>query len=151
MLAVQRDPGVLEPSRCRVRADEEEEVAYRLLGFLAGRAVAPAYALQLPFPAAIKRDHLRVRQHLDIVEIRDPVDQVARHALCEAWSTDQHPDFFCEVAQEYGGLARGISASDQNDLLVPTQACLDRRSPIPNAPPLETRHIPHVEAAVAGA
>jgi hypothetical protein len=49
-------------------ADEQEHVADRSFRSLAGQIVAPEYAFQLPFPATIKRDHLRVGQDLDIVD-----------------------------------------------------------------------------------
>ena len=151
ILGVQSDPAVLEPARCRIRADEEKDVADRLLRLLAGHIIAPAYALQLLFRTPVQGNDFRLGQYFDIVGRLDAVDEILRHALGETWPAHQHPDFCSEAAQEDGGLARRVAAPDQNDLLVSTQARLDGRSPIPDSAPLEVLEVRDVEAPVASA
>src|ERR1700730_18556674 len=126
VLAVQPRPALVEPGRCRLRTDEEKDVADRLFRFLAGHIVAPAHALELLFPAAVQGNNLRVGQYFDIFDRPDAVDEILRHAFRETWPAHQHPDFGSEVAQKDGSLPRRVAAPDQNDLLVPAQARLDR-------------------------
>src|SRR3984957_12412386 len=132
MLVVQSDPAVLEPARCRVRADEKKDMSDRLLNFLAGHVVTPAHALQLLFPAPGQGDDFRLGQHRDIIRRFDTVYEILRHAFGETCPAHQHPDFYSEAAQEDSGLAGRVATPDQNDLLVSTQPRLDGRSPVPD-------------------
>ncbi len=150
-LASKTTPLSLSQARCRIRADEEKDVADRLLRLLAGHIIAPAYALQLLFRTPVQGNDFRLGQYFDILGRLDAVDEILRHALGETWPAHQHPNFCSEAAQEDGGLARRVAAPDQNDLLVSTQARLDGRSPIPDSAPLEVREVRDVEAPVASA
>src|SRR3984885_9557371 len=87
VLGVQGNSAVPEPGRGRLRADEEKDVADRFLGFFAGHIVAPAHALQLLFPAPVKGNDLGSGQYFDVVDRADAIDEILRHALCEAWPT----------------------------------------------------------------
>src|ERR1700675_4131246 len=86
ILAVQSDPAIPEPARCRLRADEAKNMADRLFRLLAGHIVAPAHALQLLLAAAIEGNDFRLGQHLDIVDRLDAVDEILRHALRQTWT-----------------------------------------------------------------
>src|ERR1700730_5036170 len=109
ILGVQNDPTVLEPGRRRIRADEEKDVADRLLRLRAGHIIAPTYALQLFFRTPVQGDNFRLGQYFDYVGRLDAVDEILRHALGETWPAHQYPNFCSEAAQEDGGLARRVA------------------------------------------
>src|SRR5207245_8850899 len=108
-----------------IGAEEEKDVADRLLRLLAGHIIAPAYALQLLFRAAVQGNDLRLGQYFNIVGRLDAIDEIPRHALGKTWPAHQHPNFCSEAAQEDGGLPCRVATPDQNDLLASTKASLN--------------------------
>src|ERR1700732_1040128 len=114
----------------------------------ASQIVAPAHALEAAFPGSRIARRFPCGQYFDIVDRADAVVQILRHALGQTWAAHQHPDFFGKASQEDRGLAGRVAAPDQNDLLVPAQARLDRRSPIPDAASLEIPQVRNVRAPI---
>ena len=126
-------------------------MADRGLGLDPCAQVALPHSLEAALGRPLERDDLRFRHQFDVRRRRDPVDQIARHALGEARAPHQHAHLRNVGGQKDGALPGGIAAADDNDLLAGAQARLDRRRPVPDAPAFEARDIGDRRAAIAGA
>ena len=88
-----------------------------------GCRVMPRQALEA-FIAIQCRD-LRARVQRNARVFLDAPDQVARHAVGEAFGTHQHVHMAAAASEENGGLAGRIAATDDDDFLVLAQFRLE--------------------------
>src|SRR5260370_785396 len=118
-------------------AGEQKQIADVDGALFTGQPAAPAHALERPIVAAFKRGHLGVEYRFDIRRGLDALDQVARHAGAKAAAADHHVNLAGVARQKHRGLAGGIAAAHQHDLLLRAQPRLDWRGPVPDAAALE--------------
>src|SRR4029453_7451140 len=95
--------------------------------------------------------HRRLRQHLDVREPAEAMDEVARHGRVEARAARDQPDLRHLAREVDERLSCGVAGADQGDLLPGAELGLRRRRPVVDAPTLELREIPEGKAAVRGA
>src|SRR5215831_3259727 len=134
----------------RFGANEEEQVANGAANVLTCCSHAPLNCLKhaiMPFESA----DLRLCHHLDVGEASDAVDQVARHAGRQVLAAHDQPHLRSLGRQVHGGLAGGISGTDECNLLARDQFALERRSPVVNAGRLVVLKVGYIEAPVASA
>ena len=112
-------------------------MAHRAPRFFARRG-APTHRLKYP-AAAFERGYVCLREHFDIRESGDAVDQIARHFRGQARPAHQEPDLLHLARQINHRLAGRISGADQRHLLARAQLCLERRGPIVHARAFECR------------
>src|ERR1700676_5225412 len=116
--AVDGDAAAVEPAGGGIGADEQEQIVDVESAFFARKAAAPAHALKGATGRAFEADHLAVEHQLDIRRRLDALDQVLRHAGAEAAAADHHVNLAGMAREENRGLACGVAAADQDDVLV---------------------------------
>src|SRR5262249_4506434 len=125
---------VLEPAGIRVRSRHHENVANRHRREFA-RRVAPSHTLQALSP--FERDDSGFCLELDVRCLLDPADQVARHRVGEARSSDEHVDTTLGLGKKYRRLTRGVCAPDHDDVFATAEDLLYRGGAVVDAYALE--------------
>ena len=139
--AIDHDAAAIEPAGGGIGADEQEQVADIEAAVFTGQPAAPAHPLERTVRRAFERHHLGVENQFDVRRRLDAFNQVARHAGTEAAAADHQMDLAGMTRQEHRGLAGGIAAAHQHDVLIRTEPRLDRRGPIPDAAALEAGEV----------
>jgi hypothetical protein len=85
--------------------------------------------------------------HADVLLLRDLPDQVLRHRQLEILAAHQHDDLRRVVGEEDGGLAGGVSAADDEDLLADDVDGLIARGAVEHTAALELIHAFGVKSA----
>ena len=111
---------------------------------------SPAHRLQ-DAVVALQRSQLRMRDHFDVGQGADAVDQIAGHARFERGAANQHRQAPGVGRQEDGGLAGRIPASDHHHVGALTEPRLDRRGPIVHCGRFELVDARDGEPAIVGA
>src|SRR5258708_4057978 len=81
----------------------------------------------------LKAGDAGLREHLDIGQPRNSVDEVARHPRCQARAADEEPDLSHLGRKVNHRLTGRVARADQRHLLPCAQFCLEGRSPIMHA------------------
>ena len=133
-----------EPVGVRIGADEEEEGAgwEHLLLAAVPRVHRPQVAV------AVERGdaHPQVDRH--VLQLLDPVHQVARHPRAEVFAPAKHVHVAGGPREIHDGLTRRVSATDHHDLLPPAEPRLHLGRGVVDARRLEIGEPWDVEFAV---
>src|SRR3984885_7205113 len=135
--AIDLHAAALEPAGGRIGAHEQEKIAGIKPVFLGRKAAAPAHTFERTPLGALKSRNLGIEYQFNIRRRLDALDQIARHAGGKTAAADNHLNLAGMAGQEDRGLAGGIAAANQDDLLLGTQTRLDRGGPVPDTPAVE--------------
>ncbi len=86
-------------------------------------------------PIPFQGDDLGARPQDDHGVVFDAANEVTRHRVGQPLSANQHVDALRRLGEKHGGLPRGISAADDDDVLADAQLRLHRH-----------RHVVHTRA-----
>ena len=137
-LLVERDASI-EPAGVRHGARHHEHVADVVRLDVARPIVAPPDAFEMP--VAVQRDELRSRPQGDRRVLLDSANEIARHRVRQAVLADQEVDVPGRLREKHRGLARGVAAADDHDLLAGAQLRLHRRGGVVHARAFELRQV----------
>ena len=102
-----------EPTGVGIRSCHYEHVGDILLLDFAGLSVPPSNPFEMV--DAFKADNFRVCQQADVRGLFDSTNEVFRHCVSKARTSDEYVHVLCALGQKYSSLARGISTADHND------------------------------------
>jgi hypothetical protein len=88
-----------------------------LLGF-AGFGIPPRDPFKMV--DAYEADDFRVYEQADVRRLFNATNEIFRHCVSEARTSDKHVHVLCVLGQKYSGLARGISTANHDDFLAAT-------------------------------
>src|SRR5262249_7387571 len=130
---------ILEPAGVGVRSGHYEQVSdVFLLGF-AGLSIAPRDPFEIV--DASEADDFRVYEQADVRRLFNATNEILRHCVSEARTSDEHVHVLCTLGQKNSGLARGISTANHDDFLTATQLRLNKSCPVINAGSFKARQI----------
>src|SRR5215831_15939673 len=144
---IERD-ATIEPAGVGVRSGHYEHVSDVLLLGFAGFAIPPRDPFEMV--DAFEADNFRACQQADVRRLFNATNEIFRHCVSEARTSDEHVHVLCALRQKNSGLARGISTANHDDFLAAAQLRLNKSCPVINAGSFKAGQIFNRQLAVFG-
>jgi hypothetical protein len=121
----------IEPAGVGVRSGHYEHVNDIPLLSCAGFAIPPRDPFEMI--DTFEPDNFRVCQQADVRRLFNSTNEIFRHCVSEARTSDEHIYVPCALGQKNSGLARGIATSNHDHFFAAAQLRLNESCPVVNA------------------